>query len=81
MVWRLRATEPGASSAGGGRFAVASHLDLQQVFAQDHRAAEPRLGGLNPHLFGDLQIIGRHEVRQDEHLDAGPFGDSPGVLG
>ena len=57
MVWRLRATEPGASSAGGGRFAVASHLDLQQVFAQDHRAAEPRLGGLNPHLFGDLQII------------------------
>jgi hypothetical protein len=31
-------------------------------------------------LIGHLGIVGRHKVREDQHLDSGPFGDSPRVL-
>ena len=34
----------------------------------------------DPHLIGDFRIVRRHEVRQDERLDAGGLCHASGVF-
>jgi hypothetical protein len=62
---------------------LASHpagSDFQQISAQDDLPAEMPLRGLDPHLPGDLRIVGGYEVRENQCTDASGFGDPPRVL-
>ncbi len=54
---------------------------LQQVLADDDAAPVVDASRVEPHLVGDLGIVGRHEMRQHQELDAGSLRDAAGVLG
>jgi hypothetical protein len=55
-------------------------LDLEQILADNDPASEVRSGRVNPHLVRDRWIVRRHEVRQDERLDAGRLRDAARIL-
>ena len=40
--------------------------DLEQVVAHDDFSVKARLRRVNPHAFGDLRVVGRHQVRKHE---------------
>src|SRR5438128_10545678 len=53
--------------------------DLEQILGYENAALEMHAGCVDPHLSGDFRIVGRHEVREHEQLDAGVAGDAPGI--
>ena len=46
------------------------NLDLQQIPSDDNLAVEVPRSGIHPHLRGYFRIVGRHEMRKHQHLDA-----------
>jgi hypothetical protein len=65
-------------SANAGR--ALNQSDLKQIPAENHAATEVRLRGFDPHSIGNLRIIRRHEMGEDERLDTGILRDAAGVF-
>ena len=57
-----------------------SGSDFEQILGYEDGAFKVHAGCFDPHSIGDFRIVGRHEVREDEHLDAGIVGDAPRIL-
>ena len=55
-------------------------LDFEEVATQDDPSLETRLRGFDPHLIGDLRIIGGHQVREHECLDTSGLRDPSGIF-
>jgi len=62
------------------RFGGWPSSDFKQVFAHDHRATEVNASRLGPHLFCDVWIIGRYQVREHQGLDAGGLRHAASVF-